>query len=407
MLVTCPGCEEKVKVKDSAAGTKIRCPECGGTIKVPAAKNETSVASKPAKKPRPVDDDEESPPVKKSRKPADDEGDEKPKKKSRKADPDDEEDTEEKPKKKSNTGMILGIVGGGLLLVLLLCVGVPIGGWFLFMRSDDLPKNGIPIVKNDRPPEKKDKGGPAPVEITFGMSGVKVERHGAQIDVALDFNASNPRDDEVLGVYAHFPGDPAEPKLIKLANAKELRDQPKGRWTSARIMPSIPAQSDTTLEVVAYVATDRTKLPGGGRMVAKVANLPIPPRTDIPVTPASVNLSNVVAKQNAADNLLQDTLVVWMGEVGRTPYINNRAGRDHYIRAWTIVLAGGGIRGGQVYGASDQNGIDVRDDPVSEGDLFATIYTALGIDPRVRHYVGTRPIWATPEGSRPIRALLG
>ena len=44
--------------------------------------------------------------------------------------------------------------------------------------------------------------------------------------------------------------------------------------------------------------------------------------------------------------LLQDTLVVWMGEVGRTPYINNRAGRDHYIRAWTIVLAGGGIKGG-------------------------------------------------------------
>lgn len=105
--------------------------------------------------------------------------------------------------------------------------------------------------------------------------------------------------------------------------------------------------------------------------------------------------------------LLEDTLVVWMGEVGRTPYINNRAGRDHYIRAWTIVLAGGGIRGGQVYGASDADGIEVRDNPVSEGDLFATIYTALGVNPRVRHYVGTRPIWATPEGSRPIRQLLG
>ncbi|HEX3316187.1 MAG TPA: DUF1501 domain-containing protein [Gemmataceae bacterium] len=104
--------------------------------------------------------------------------------------------------------------------------------------------------------------------------------------------------------------------------------------------------------------------------------------------------------------LFNDTLVVWMGEVGRTPYINNRAGRDHYIRAWTIVLAGGGIRGGQVYGSTDINGHDVRDNPVSEGDLFATIYTALGINPRVRHYVGARPIWATPEGSRPIRELL-
>ncbi len=104
---------------------------------------------------------------------------------------------------------------------------------------------------------------------------------------------------------------------------------------------------------------------------------------------------------------LQDTLVVWMGEVGRTPYINNRAGRDHYIRAWTIVLAGGGIKGGQVYGATDADGKEVKDNPVTEGDLFATIYKTLGIDHRVKHYVGTRPVWATPEGSKPIRELLG
>ena len=104
--------------------------------------------------------------------------------------------------------------------------------------------------------------------------------------------------------------------------------------------------------------------------------------------------------------LLANTLVVWMGEVGRTPYINNRAGRDHFIRAWTIVLAGGGVRGGQVYGATDRDGREVVDNPVTEGDLFSTIYTALGINPRVRHFVGARPIWATPEGSRPVRAIL-
>jgi hypothetical protein len=109
----------------------------------------------------------------------------------------------------------------------------------------------------------------------------------------------------------------------------------------------------------------------------------------------------------AERGLLQDTLVVWMGEVGRTPYINNRAGRDHFIRGWTVVLAGGGVRGGQVYGATDADGKDVKDAPVSEGDLFATIYPALGINPRVKHYVGERPVWATPEGSRPLRALIG
>jgi hypothetical protein len=103
---------------------------------------------------------------------------------------------------------------------------------------------------------------------------------------------------------------------------------------------------------------------------------------------------------------LQDTLVVWMGEVGRTPQINNRAGRDHYIHGWTIVLAGGGVKGGQVHGATDADGKDVKDEPVSEGDLFATIYTALGVDPRVKHYVDTRPVWATPDGSSPIQKLL-
>lgn len=105
--------------------------------------------------------------------------------------------------------------------------------------------------------------------------------------------------------------------------------------------------------------------------------------------------------------LLRDTLVVWMGEVGRTPQINNRAGRDHFIRGWTIVLSGGGVKGGQHHGQTTADGRDVKDSPVSEGDLFATIYTALGINPRVKHYVGTRPIWATPEGSKPLRTLLG
>lgn len=104
--------------------------------------------------------------------------------------------------------------------------------------------------------------------------------------------------------------------------------------------------------------------------------------------------------------LLQDTLVVWMGEVGRTPGINNRAGRDHFIRGWTIVLAGGGIKGGVVHGATDADGHDVKDNPVSEGDLFATIYTLLGVNPRVKHFVGSRPVWATPEGAKPIRAIM-
>jgi hypothetical protein len=70
------------------------------------------------------------------------------------------------------------------------------------------------------------------------------------------------------------------------------------------------------------------------------------------------------------------------------------------------VLSGGGVKGGVVYGASDADGKTVKDNPVSEGDLFATIYNALGINHRAKHYWGVRPIWLTPEGAKPIKELL-
>jgi hypothetical protein len=103
---------------------------------------------------------------------------------------------------------------------------------------------------------------------------------------------------------------------------------------------------------------------------------------------------------------LKDTLVVWMGEVGRTPSVNNRAGRDHWIQAWTVVLAGGGVKGGLQYGKSDADAREVADSPVTEADLFATIYTTLGIKPTMKHYVGSRPIRATAEHAKVVRDIL-
>jgi uncharacterized protein (DUF1501 family) len=78
--------------------------------------------------------------------------------------------------------------------------------------------------------------------------------------------------------------------------------------------------------------------------------------------------------------LLEDTLVIWMGEFGRTPHINQGAGRDHYSKAWSTVLAGGGIRGGQTIGRTDAQGATVDDRPVSTVDFMATICQILGID---------------------------
>ncbi len=78
--------------------------------------------------------------------------------------------------------------------------------------------------------------------------------------------------------------------------------------------------------------------------------------------------------------LLDETLVVWMGEFGRTPKINKNVSRDHWPQCYTVLMAGGGVTGGAVYGASDRYG-DVPDsDPVTMGDLAATLYHALGID---------------------------
>ena len=78
--------------------------------------------------------------------------------------------------------------------------------------------------------------------------------------------------------------------------------------------------------------------------------------------------------------MLDKTLVVWMGEFGRTPRINPRGGRDHYPRAFSAVLAGGGIRGGQTFGRTDAAGTDIEDRPVTAQDLFRTVYKSLGID---------------------------
>src|SRR5262245_55028088 len=80
--------------------------------------------------------------------------------------------------------------------------------------------------------------------------------------------------------------------------------------------------------------------------------------------------------------LLDETLVVWMGDMGRTPRINNGAGRDHWSFCYSVLLAGGGVLPGQVYGSSDRTASYPSTNPVSPADLAATFYHCLGIDPR-------------------------
>jgi hypothetical protein len=91
--------------------------------------------------------------------------------------------------------------------------------------------------------------------------------------------------------------------------------------------------------------------------------------------------------------LLDETLVVCLGEFGRTPKINPAAGRDHWAACNSVVLAGGGVRGGQLLGASDRTAAYPATAPVSPGDLAATVYHALGIDPDTElHDAQGRPL---------------
>ena len=108
--------------------------------------------------------------------------------------------------------------------------------------------------------------------------------------------------------------------------------------------------------------------------------------------------------------LLDSTLIVWMGDFGRTPKINQRGtkpGRDHYPKAWTSVMVGGGIKGGQVIGKTDKQGATVEERPISTIDFMSTACSVLGIDytKQVQTPIG-RPIRIVEKGANPIKELL-
>ena len=105
--------------------------------------------------------------------------------------------------------------------------------------------------------------------------------------------------------------------------------------------------------------------------------------------------------------LLEKTLVVAWGEFGRTPRVNKDAGRDHYPNAWSMSLAGCGIKPGVVYGATDDEGFEVADKPVDQRQLFSTIFTALGLDPNEEYDLPGLPTFHRVEGEvEPIHEVL-
>ena len=105
--------------------------------------------------------------------------------------------------------------------------------------------------------------------------------------------------------------------------------------------------------------------------------------------------------------LLDSTLVIAMGEFGRTPWMNQARGRDHYPNAWSMMMTGCGLKRGIITGATDADGVDVIEKPYNEQNLFATIFTALGIDPYAEYDLPGLPTFHRVENkAEPIRDIL-
>lgn len=105
--------------------------------------------------------------------------------------------------------------------------------------------------------------------------------------------------------------------------------------------------------------------------------------------------------------LLDSTLVIAMGEFGRSPWMNAARGREHYPNAWSMMMTGCGLKRGVVTGATDVDGVDVIEKPYSEQNLFATIFTALGIDPYAEYDLPGMPTFHRVENkAEPIRDIL-
>jgi uncharacterized protein (DUF1501 family) len=108
----------------------------------------------------------------------------------------------------------------------------------------------------------------------------------------------------------------------------------------------------------------------------------------------------------AVRGMLESTLVIVMSEFGRTPHINHLYGRDHWSKAWSIVVGGCGIKGGGLVGKTNANGTAVIDREVHGGHLFHTYFRAVGLDPRKKYYVNEQPVQMTDPAASAINEVL-
>ncbi len=231
--------------------------------------------------------------------------------------------------------------------------------------------------------------------------GVNTQRFGRRLDLLKDleedFAASGgkQRVEEHGGLYANASQMVLSPRL-KAFDLTQEKDNVRDRYGRTPFGQGCLLARRLVEQGVTFVEVESNGWDTHQDNFNRVKNL-----SDA-VDPAFASLISDLKERGRLDK----TLVIWMGEFGRTPRINPNTGRDHYPRAFNVALAGGGLKTGKVIGATTADGTSVADRPVSVADLFCTFCKALKINPRKENLSGLgRPIKIV-DGGKPIEELL-
>ena len=201
------------------------------------------------------------------------------------------------------------------------------------------------------------------------------------------------------GYYEKAIGDAAIAEAARGVQSQRRAGQGARRLRPHDLRPELPARAaarrggDEVRHRLFLRHHRRPERPSGGWDTHGFNNtrmFPIIEKYHLPITEQTLPTLLIDLEERG---LLDETLVVWMGEFGRTPNINKNVSRDHWPQCYTTLLAGGGVKRGFVYGASDKTGAYPAEDPVRPDDLAATIFYALGIDPHTEvRTAGGRPV---------------
>ncbi len=242
-----------------------------------------------------------------------------------------------------------------------------------------------------------------------GLTGLRVDRRRAflkaldHLSRTVDRAKTMPRDPEFEQAYRLTTSPAAKGAFDLAAEAPRVRDR-YGRRTLGQSL--LLARRLVERGVPFVTVTDRGWDTHDG-LVTRLKEGYTGAKAGVGLVPTFDQAFTALLDDLRDRGLVDETLVVVMGEFGRTPKLNTAGGRDHWPRVMNAVLAGGGVRGGQVIGASDATGESPSDRLVTPADLACTIYTLLGIEPtREFRTSDGRPVRVNQGGS-PIKEVLG